>query len=153
MRSCKLPVPTVLLSNVRSLRSKTDELQANVNYMHEYRQACLLAFTETWLDGNVQDSDLFIDEFDTPIRLDRNKRDTWKEQGGGVCFYVNRRWCRTVIVRDTHFARLILSSCPSHFGPSVCQGNSPNYRLHLFTSTHASMPQGLQNLFQTTSTN
>ena len=70
MKSCKLPFPTILLSNVRSLHSKMDELQANVNYMHEYRQACLLAFTENWLDDNVQDSDLFIDGFGTPSRLD-----------------------------------------------------------------------------------
>ena len=91
MKSYKLPLPTVLHSNVRSLRSKMDELQANVNCMHEYRQACLLAFTETWLDDNVQDSDLFIDGFGTPIRLNRNKRDTGKEHRGGVRFYVNRR--------------------------------------------------------------
>ena len=101
MKSCKLSFSTVLLSNGRSLRSNTDELQANVNYMHGYRQACLLAFTETWLDDNVHDSDLFIDGFGTSIRLDINKHDTGKEHGGGVCFYVNRRWCRTVVVRDT----------------------------------------------------
>ena len=88
MKSCKLPLLTILLSNVCSLRSKMDELQAKVNYMHEYRQACLLAFTETWLD-DVQDNDLFIDGFGTPIRLDRNKHDTGKEHRGGVCFYVN----------------------------------------------------------------
>jgi hypothetical protein len=40
------------------------ELQANVSYMHEYRQACLLAFTETWLDDHVQDRNLLIDGFD-----------------------------------------------------------------------------------------
>ena len=32
--------PHCTLSNVGSLLSKMDELQANVNYMHEYRQAC-----------------------------------------------------------------------------------------------------------------
>ena len=60
---------TVVLSNVRSLRSKIDELQATVNYMHAYKNACLLAFTETWLDGNVHDIELFIAGFGTPIRL------------------------------------------------------------------------------------
>ena len=54
---------------------------------------------------------------------------------------------------ETHFARLTLSSCPSLFGPSICQGNFPTYSSHLFTSTHTPMPQGLHNLFQTTSTN
>ncbi len=36
------------------------ELQAKVNSMHEYRYACLLAFTETWLDDHVQVSNLLI---------------------------------------------------------------------------------------------
>ena len=94
MKSCKLPLPTVLLSNFRSLRSKMDELQANVNYIHEYRQACLLALTETRLDDNVQDSDLFIDRFGTSIRLDRNKRDTGKEHG-----------CQSEMVQNGHRSR------------------------------------------------
>lgn len=32
------PLP-VILANVRSLRNTTDELQANTNYIHEYRTA------------------------------------------------------------------------------------------------------------------
>ena len=139
------------IAHVCSLRSKMDKLQANVNYMHEYRQACILAFTETWLNDNVQDSDLFIDGLGTPIRLDRSKHDTGKEHGEGVCFYVNRRWCRTVIVRDTLCAPDV--DILSVSLPSICQGNSPSYSSHLFTSTHTPMPQRLQNLLQTTSTN
>ena len=72
-QGCKrVSLPTVVLSNVRLLRSKTDELQATVNYTHEYRNACLLAFIETLLDGNVDDNELFIDSLGSPIRLDRN---------------------------------------------------------------------------------
>ena len=96
----RAPLPSVILSNVRSLRSKTDELQASVRYMHEYSEACLLAFTESWLDDRVHNHELTIDGFGAPIRLDRNKVDTGKEQGGGVCFYVNKKWCSTVFVRE-----------------------------------------------------
>ena len=96
-----MSLPTVVLSSVRSLRSETDELQATVNYIHECKNACLLAFTETWLNGNVHDNEWFIDGFGTPIHLDRNSSATRKSHGGGVCLYVNRKWCNIITVRDT----------------------------------------------------
>ena len=70
--------------------------------MHEYSasEACLLAFTETWLDDRAHNHELTVDGFGVPIRLDKNKLDTGKEQGGGVCSYVNRKWCNTVFVRE-----------------------------------------------------
>ena len=71
---------SVILSNVRLLWSKTDELQANVSYMHEYSasEACLLAFTATWLDDRAHNHELTVDDFGVPIRLDKNKLDTGK---------------------------------------------------------------------------
>lgn len=38
-----------------------DELQANVNHLHEYRNASILAFTETWLDKDADNSALHMD--------------------------------------------------------------------------------------------
>ena len=38
--------------------------------------------------------------FGCPTRLDRDKQTTGKAKGGGVCLYVNERWCKTVIVRE-----------------------------------------------------
>lgn len=35
------------------------------------------------------------------MRLDRDPHKTGKVQGGGVCLYVNTRWCKTVVVRET----------------------------------------------------
>lgn len=96
----RMSLQTVVLSSIRSLRSKTDELQATVNYIHECKNVCLLAFTETWLDGNVQDNELFIDGLGTPICLDRNSSATRKSHGGGVCLHVNRKWCNIIAVRD-----------------------------------------------------
>jgi len=51
----------VILANVRWLRKKTDELQANVNHLHEYRNASILAFTETWLNHDDDNKVLHID--------------------------------------------------------------------------------------------
>lgn len=68
----RIPLPSMILSNAQSLRNKTDELQAHVGFQHEFRDACLLAITETWLSESDLDSELVIDGFGAPIRLDRD---------------------------------------------------------------------------------
>lgn len=68
----RIPLPTVMLANVQSLRNKLDELRANVKFLKEFREACLLAFTETWLKEQDSYSDLEIDGFGEPYRLDRD---------------------------------------------------------------------------------
>jgi len=94
------PLPSVLLANMQSLRNKTDELEAYVKCMKEYRETCLLAFTETWLGDRDADEDLAITGFGRPIRLDRSSAITGKSTGGGVCFYINEQYCNTVVVRE-----------------------------------------------------
>ena len=97
----KPPLPSMILANVRCLKGlKMDELRANATFFNEYRDACLMAFTETWFDQNVGDRGTFIKGFGCPTRLDRDKQTTGKAKGGGVCLYVNERWCKTVIVRE-----------------------------------------------------
>ncbi len=93
-------LPSVILTNICSLRNKTDELQANINHMYEYRTASILAFTETWLNENDSNDALHIDGFGSPIRLDRDSVLTGKHHGGGVCIYVNTHWCSSVVVRE-----------------------------------------------------
>lgn len=94
------PLPSIILANVCSLRNKTDGLQANVDHMYEYRTASILAFTETWLNRNDNDSTLHIDGLALPPRLDRDSERTGKQHGGGVCLYVNTCWCSTVVMRE-----------------------------------------------------
>lgn len=95
-----IPLPPMILGNVQSLRNKVDELQGNVAFLKDFRDCCVLAFTETWLMENDQDTDLSIDGFGAPYRLDRQAEVTRKSQGGGVCLYVNRCYCTSVTVRE-----------------------------------------------------
>ena len=93
-----LPLPSIILANTRSLRPKPpnfnfDELCANVSHMREYKDACLLCFSETWFDDGITDDSVYIDGFSVPFRGDRNKGDSGKHHGGGVCVYVNERFC------------------------------------------------------------
>ncbi len=80
----RIPLPTILLANVQSLKNKVDELQANIRHLREYKNACILALTETWLTPQDTDSSLALDGFDSPVRLDRDNEVTGKNQGGGV---------------------------------------------------------------------
>ena len=46
-------LPTVVLSNARSLNNKMDELQASCKYLHQYRDASFLCITETWFNMDL----------------------------------------------------------------------------------------------------
>ena len=90
-RGNKPPLPTIILGNVRSLPNKMTELETLSKYMHEYREACLMCFTETWLNENVPDSAVELPNFSL-IRSDRTTA-SGKSRGGGLCMYVNKRGC------------------------------------------------------------
>ncbi|KAK1894846.1 Chloroplastic group IIB intron splicing facilitator CRS2 chloroplastic [Dissostichus eleginoides] len=100
------PLPTILLSNVQSIRNK---LEACAKFKRDYRDACLLQgrvsatgtrvcyrdacllLTETWLKASDSNEDLHITGFGYPDRMDRSPVITNKSRGGGVCFYINKR--------------------------------------------------------------
>ena len=99
-RDNRLPLPSIILANAQSIRNKTDELQGNVEHLHEYRDACLLAITESWLKDSDLDSSYIIKGFGAPVRMDRDPKVTNKSCAGGVCLYINQRWCNNVTVRE-----------------------------------------------------
>ncbi|KAK3558278.1 hypothetical protein QTP86_013926 [Hemibagrus guttatus] len=70
-RLTRVPLPSVIMGNVWSLRNKVDELQGNVHYQKDFRNCCIMAFTETWLTECDRDTDMSIDGFGVPFRLDR----------------------------------------------------------------------------------
>ena len=60
-----------------------------------------MAFSETWLLSRDTDADLSISGFGALFRLDRDAKSTGKSQGGGVCVYINQRWCSNITVRES----------------------------------------------------
>ena len=89
---CKLPpLPTVLLSNLQSIRNKLDELESWVKLTPEGGETCLLAFMETWLGESDQAEELSLSGFVSPFQLDRSA------EKGSVCFHINKQYCNTVI--------------------------------------------------------
>jgi hypothetical protein len=98
-RRYKPCLPTIIFGNAQSLRNKPDELEASVRFLHEFREASLLCFSETWYTEG--DTDPQLPGF-TLSRLDRSKEATGKRRGGGVGVFVNDRWCRNVTIKKQH---------------------------------------------------
>ena len=96
-RKHRVPVPNIMMGNVRSLRNKCDELSALSKFMFEYRESSMICLTETWLSDKDTDASVNIDGF-TLIRSDRTE-EAGKKCGGGVCMFVNDRWCKNITIK------------------------------------------------------
>lgn len=116
-RGSRLPLPAIILLNVRSLRNKTDELSALIKYDGDYRHTSLFCFTETWLSQET--ADFYLDGF-TLIWFDRDTFKTQKTVGGGLCMAVNNRWATNFTLRETdcskHYEIMVVSFRP-HYLP------------------------------------
>ena len=73
-------LPSLFLSNTRSLANKIDELCGTVSSL----SPDIVVITETWLSPNVNNSAINLNGFST-FRHDRQDG----RRGGGVCVYVN----------------------------------------------------------------
>ena len=78
LTSSNLRIPSVLSTNVRSLRNKMDELQAVV----DVNNPDIVCITESWLKPDIPDSTVRLSKY----ILFRRDRPT---HAGGVCTYVN----------------------------------------------------------------
>lgn len=98
-RGNKPPLPSMILSNVRSLRNKIEELRTLSRICYEYRESCLMAFTETWLHPDVPNSLVELEGFSL-VQADRDVT-SGKTRGGGVCVYIRDEWCSQYTVRES----------------------------------------------------
>ena len=94
-------VPTVLLSNVRSLENKLDELRLLRGSRRVWRDCCLFIFTESWLHVNIPDEAVQL-EGTSLFRADRDAVSSGKSRGGGLCIYINKDWCSNATLVSKH---------------------------------------------------
>ena len=78
-------MPTVMFSNVRTVRNKGNVLESCAKYQHDYTDSSLICLMETWLQDVNLDSMVVISGF-TLLQCDR-KDPSNKKCGGGVCAY------------------------------------------------------------------
>lgn len=94
-------LPSILLSNVRSLENKMDYLRLDLTSQRKVRDCNAIILTETWLNHTVPDNAIQVDGF-TSFRADRSQVLSGKSRGGGVCIFINNNWCTNVKVISSH---------------------------------------------------
>ncbi len=99
-------LPTLMLSNVRSLENKLDLIQLSRSTQHAARDCCVFVFTETWLNDNIPDSAIQQHGL-TSYRADSDSSLSGKARRGGLCVYVNKEWCNNAVVVTKHCSSLV----------------------------------------------
>lgn len=98
-----------------------------------YKDACIIALTETWFDEEVLESEVSLDHFSI-LRANRTCQ-SGKETGSGICIYVNSRWWNNIKIHnrvctpDVEKLTMIL--------PFTSQGNSPRWCVYISPSAKA----------------
>ena len=98
-RNNRAPLPSLIMSNVNSLYNKTDELFTRIRNQPDFRNCQVFSFSETWLTQDHPDNLIKPDGFSV-FRSDRDPVITGKKKGGGVCFFVNDKWCTVSDIKN-----------------------------------------------------
>ncbi len=101
------PLPSILLANVQSLENKMDDLRARISLQRDIRDCNILCLTETWLTPTVPDTAVTPSDNFSVLRMDRTA-EAGKNKGGGVCFFINKKWC------DPRNISILSCSCSPH---------------------------------------
>ncbi|XP_058010955.1 uncharacterized protein LOC131184050 [Ahaetulla prasina] len=115
----KTPLPSIFLTNIRSLANKMDEILLLNKYYSDFRNSAVLCFSETWLNESIENSSLNIPGFQIE-RSDRIPETSGKKKGGGLCLYISRNWCQDfkIIYKfcDNNLETLIIN-CKPYYSP------------------------------------
>ncbi len=101
------PLPSILLANVQSLENKMDDLRARISFQRDIRDCNIFCLTETWLTPSVPDTAVTPSDNFSVLRMDRTA-EAGKNKGGGVCFFINKKWC------DPRNISILSRSCSPH---------------------------------------
>ena len=99
-RNNRLPLPSIILSNVNRLFNKTYELFTRIRSQPDFVNCQVFCFTETWLTPDHPDALVKPDGFSI-FRTGRDPDIFGKKKkggGGGVCFLINDKWCTHIKV-------------------------------------------------------
>ncbi len=96
----KPPLPSLYLSNARSLVHKTDDLELQLAGNRYVCDCCVLIITKTWLHPHIPNASMQLAGHPL-LRWDRNKN-SGKSRGGGLCIYAHDNWCNNGTVIDKH---------------------------------------------------
>lgn len=95
-RPHKPPLPSLYLSNARSLVHKMDDLEVQLAGNRYVRDCCVMIITETWLHPGIPDASM---QLAGRFLL---RGDMTKSRGGGLCIYVHENWCNNGTIIANH---------------------------------------------------
>lgn len=98
----RVPLPAILLSNVRSVLPKMDELAALLEISHIKYQAQVVCLTESWLTSNISDTQIELHGY-CQFRTDRLTTSI-KSKGGGLLMYISKLWSTNNEIINKHQA-------------------------------------------------
>ncbi|KAI3376130.1 hypothetical protein L3Q82_016660, partial [Scortum barcoo] len=98
-------IPSLFLSNVRSLDNKLDLLRLRLGVSREMRNITVLCLMETWLNDNMPDPAFQIDSR-LLFRVQTATSSRGKPSGGGLCVYVNKGWCTNCTLVNSHWSTI-----------------------------------------------
>lgn len=99
-RPHKPPLPSLFLTNARSLTYKMDDLELQLAGNCYVKDCCVLVITETWLNPGIPDASVQL-AGRSLHRWDRTE-DSGKRRGGGLCIYVHDDWCNNSVIIASH---------------------------------------------------
>lgn len=88
-----LPNKFIFLSNTQSLVNKMDELELLVTGGRYVQNCCVMVITKSWFHPLIPSEAIQLPSH-TVHGSDRNKEESGKSRGGGLCVYVHGDWCR-----------------------------------------------------------
>ncbi len=84
-----------------------DDLRARISFQRDIRDCNIFCLTETWLTPSVPDTAVTPSDNFSVLRMDRSA-EAGKNKGGGVCFFINKKWC------DPRNISILSRSCSPH---------------------------------------
>lgn len=88
----KPPLPTIFLSNARSIHNKLDEVRIATQRTIDH--CSWLIFSETWLDSSIPNA--AIKQAGRTSYWANRAADSGKKTGGGLCIYINNLWSTNI---------------------------------------------------------
>lgn len=91
---------------VCSLDNKLDYIRLQLTTQQEFRDCCVLVFTETWLSDRGPDAAVQLHGL-TTFCADRNAALCGKTHGGGLCVYISSKWCKNAVLACNYCSSLV----------------------------------------------
>ncbi|KAM9781040.1 uncharacterized protein ACBT44_022395 [Syngnathus typhle] len=113
-----------------------DELLLLTSRNTDFSRSAALCFVKTWLSERTPHHAVELAGFRL-TRADRSAELSGKSKGGGLCFYINERWCTDVTMLK-EFCSPLLETLFINCRRSIHHGSSPrsSWRLYTFHHTH-----------------